>query len=313
MNKPIRIKIFSSFCDSHNCKNVYERLCETHLIPTYGKDKEIYITTDDDYTHVIILNTAMPVLKNIPKENVIGLAFEPPAFLNLTKEFVYYSIKYIGRYYIGTKGDLPHPFYEHYSYMWHTTPLYSLPDKKRFMSIMVSQKIDAPGHKYRHTLVQRILSSGLPIDIYGRGSSFYKKKDPIETMSFSKVMTTDKQMNQDPRIKGEFQEIEPYLDYCFHICIENFKTNHYFSEKITNPLLCGTIPVYWGANKIEEYFPDNVICLSGNLEEDFELLCNIYKDPVKYRKEISVEKIKEKLNLVKKIEELFPFIEIKNK
>jgi len=39
----MKIKIFSSFCDSENCKNVYERLCETHLMPNYGKDNEIYI------------------------------------------------------------------------------------------------------------------------------------------------------------------------------------------------------------------------------------------------------------------------------
>jgi hypothetical protein len=32
-------------------------------------------TAADDYTHVIIQNTAMPSIGHIPKENVLGLAF----------------------------------------------------------------------------------------------------------------------------------------------------------------------------------------------------------------------------------------------
>ena len=39
-----KIKIFSSFCDSNNCKEVYERLCETKMLNQYGKGKEIEIT-----------------------------------------------------------------------------------------------------------------------------------------------------------------------------------------------------------------------------------------------------------------------------
>ena len=43
------------------------------------------LTGGEDYTHAIILNTAMPNLK-IPKKNVIGLALEPSysRFLNIT-------------------------------------------------------------------------------------------------------------------------------------------------------------------------------------------------------------------------------------
>ena len=37
----------------------------------YGVDKDIYITNDDDYTHVIILNTAMPDSKTYIEKNVV--------------------------------------------------------------------------------------------------------------------------------------------------------------------------------------------------------------------------------------------------
>ena len=280
------IRIFSSFCSSENCKEVYERLCEVHKMPNYGPDKSFYITSGDDYTHVIIANTAMPQLKpSIPKSHVIGLAYEPPPFLGLTPQFVEYARKYIGTYYIGEKGNLPEPFVEHYGYMWHITPLYTLPSTKHnLISIMVSQKTNAPGHQYRHALVQQILRSDLPIDIYGRGCRYYKA---------------------DSRIKGDFTEREPYESYQFHICIENFQTPHYFSEKITNTLLCGTTPIYWGAKHIHDYFPTMVHVLSGNVQEDMKLLHELVKNPDAFRKMIDVSAVKSKISLLENLHNIY--------
>ncbi len=284
------IKFFSSFCDSKECKSKYERLCETHKMPEYGKT--ISITTGDDYTHAIILNIAMPALKKIPKANVIGLAFEPPPFLELTPAFIRYAEQYIGKYFIGDKSyivgaskTLPDVFKEHYAYMWHITPLTYVPLKNKLMSIMVSNKNFAPGHKYRHALVDHILRAGFPIDIYGRGAVSRGVKDA--------------------RLKGAFKELEPYEHYTFHICIENFVTNAYFSEKLTNTLLCGTTPIYLGCRNILDYFPANVIVLSGDIVKDMTLLRDILLQPRKYTANLNMNGIKEKLNLLKNVERLF--------
>ena len=56
-----KIKIFSDFCSSTDCKKSFEAICGFQNVPTYGIDKDAYITTDDDYTHAIILNKAMTV------------------------------------------------------------------------------------------------------------------------------------------------------------------------------------------------------------------------------------------------------------
>ena len=282
----IKIKFFSSFCDSQNCMNVYERLCEVSNIHNYNKDYTF--TVNDDYTHAIIINTAMPILKSIPKKNVIGIAFEPLQFLGLTKEFIEYAKHKISKYFIGDKINLPLPFIEHYGYMWHTTPLTYVPEKKNLMSIMISQKMNAPGHKYRHLLVQKILDMNLPIDIYGRGCMYYKVSGESAT-----------------RIKGEFTEIEPYLSYKFHICIENYKTAHYFSEKITNPLLCNTIPIYLGCKNIDSYFPDTVIKLTEKIDDDIKLLIDIINNHEKYIKNINLIMVKDKINLLKNIDMIF--------
>ena len=279
------VRIFSSFCSSTECKTKFETIGEAFLLENYGNTKDIYITDGDDYTHVIILNVARPQLHNIPKENVIGLACEPPHFLGLTPAFITYAQQYIGKYFIGQSFGLPAPFIEHHGFMWHTTPLKSIPaSKPHQMSIMVSQKTQAPGHKYRHALVSRILASDLPIDIMGRGCKYYPP---------------------DSRLKGEFHGLEPYLSYQFHIAIENFQLNHYFSEKIMDPLFCGTTPVYLGCTNIETYFPGMVIRLSGDVEGDMALLRAILNHPEEYCKPIQLDDVKNKTSLVKNIPEIF--------
>jgi len=257
----------------------------------YGIDKDYYITIEDDYTHVLILNTAMPdIPSHIPKKNVVGLAFEPVVFLGLTEKFVQYAVKYIGKYFIGDTLGLPEPFIERFSYMWHNPPLNQLPEKKKKISMMVSEKASQHGHIYRHELIQEILKTNLPIDIYGRGCRYYENLN-------------------DPRIKGEFFEREPYDDYQFHICIENCQTNHYFSEKIMNSLLTNTIPIYMGCKNIDNYFPNMVIKLYGNLKNDINLLreivTNMSDESMIINIKIDIEKVKDVIYLLRNIDTIF--------
>ena len=272
------IKFFSSFGSSDGCVEAYTRVSELTLDPNFNRTYRF--TTGEDYTHAIILNTAMPAL-TLPKEKVIGLAFEPLTFLNLTPAFISYANKHIGKYLIGEKKDLPPPFVEHFGYMWHITPLHhpaaTALKKNKIMSLMVSNKVMTSGHQYRHTLCKRILNSNLPIDIYGNGCKFYDKL-------------------WDTRLKGIFQDNEPYEDYLFHIAIENCETPHYFSEKIMNPLLCSTTPIYLGCQQIDQYFPNMVIKLTGQIESDMTLLTDICQRKERYMKENDVSAVKKTIH-----------------
>ena len=82
-----KIKCFSDFTDTNTCKLNFEKACKVSKNKLYGK--KYLFTNDEDYTHVIIINQAMPIL-NVPKENVIGLAFEPYNILKPTKLFIIY-------------------------------------------------------------------------------------------------------------------------------------------------------------------------------------------------------------------------------
>lgn len=284
-----RIKFFSDFISSEELKKIYENINEIDKMENYGIDKDIYITTHDDYTHAIIINFGMPELKNIPKTNVVGLSYEPTTIFMTSKHtypMVFYTIKYIGKYFIGDRVFIE-PFIENYSYMVYNKPLRYIPIKNKLMSIIISEKNGFWfGHNYRYRIVDLILKNNLPIDIYGRGS--------IQLLY----------LNND-NVKGEFVEYEPYENYLYHICIENFACERYFSEKIINPLLTNTVPIYLGCRNIKEYFGDNVILLNGDIIHDMDVIIDVLNYPDKYRRNIDVEMIKKKVSLLENLDTIF--------
>jgi len=273
----IRIKCFADFTTSEQMHEDYMSTCRFRYNQLYT------FTTGEDYTHVFIFNKAMPVL-HVPKQNVLGFSHEPLPFLKLTPAFIAYAQKHIGCYYVGDKGNLPAPFQEGNAYISGYLPP-SIPVKPvKWMSIMISQKTSAPGHKYRHTLVQAILKTRLPVDIYGRGCMYYSQSDA--------------------RLKGEFKRSELYDGYAFTICIENFRSNHYFSEKIINPLNQRITPVYLGCYQIQEYFPDMYVELTGNLKEDLRRIESMYKNPNQYIRPISLDRVDQTINLIRNLPKL---------
>jgi len=285
-----KIRIFSDFCNSTECKTFIESNAILNKLD-YGINGTLFITDTDDYTHVIILNTVMPQIRpDIPKENVIGFAYEPLVYLPLTPQFVTYAQKYINKYYVGDIANLPKPFIEGNCYLHYNNPVLPIPispilTTNNRISIMISQKLHQPGHVYRHSLTTAILKTNLPVDIYGRGCGYYSINDS--------------------RLKGGFEKYEPYNGYDFHICIENVQSEHYFSEKIINTLIAGTTPIYLGCKNIDSYFPDQVLHLSGEVNEDIQRITNIVREPDRYRKQIDIEKIVDKVSLLHNIIELY--------
>ena len=271
---PIIIKIFSDFVSASNAAKNFVNVNDLYDDKEFN---EIYGFTDqENYTHAIIINTCQPKL-NIKKENVIGLAFEPRINLKLSNKFIKYAEENIGKYLIGDNKNLPKLFESHFGYLWHTPFLKEIPVKNKLCSIMISSKKRFSGHIYRHYLVKEILKTNLPIDIWGNGCIFYKHYG-------------------DSRIKGNFKDKEPYLDYKFHISTENCQIDHYFSEKIIDPLICSCTPIYLGCLKIDNYFND-IIKLSGDIGFDINLLKTILNNQESFFKSINIEEVKSKINI----------------
>lgn len=49
------------------------------------------------------------------------------------------------------------------------------------------------------------------------------------------------------------EAVNIYTDYKFVLAIENKNIKGYFTEKIINPLIAGSLPIYWGTSDIFEY------------------------------------------------------------
>jgi hypothetical protein len=247
-----------------------------------NKDTDINFTTGDNYTHAVLLNTVMPRL-TVPRKNVIGLAFEPRSFLNISPAFIQYCQRNVGAYYIGETTDLPEPFVAGHGYMWRSPLPDHTPVKKRVMSVIITNRLITAGHRYRHRLVRWISDKNLPIDIYGHGST-----------SFS-----------GDYIKGPFEDYAVYTDYIFTICVENTKCDEYISEKIIGPLVNDCIPIYYGCNNISKHFPGQVIELNGDFTHDTELILDILKNPNTYTRTITSTENSEYMNLLGHVKDLF--------
>lgn len=223
-------------------------------ISTIYKDMEI--VCDDSYTHAVIIDNASPVLKNIPKNNVVGYEAEP-----LPLSGIHGNVKYIVNtcrtFYCYDKSGLPEVFKNgigmlppmgFYSGMFQT-------EKPKFMSYIMSNKQFLEGHRLRHTILHKILETDMNIDIYGWGLNV-----------------------SDFRMKGELQDkTEGLKPYKFTICIENLQYDSYFSEKFTDPILCNSIPIYWGNPRMKDFFNENsFVQLPNDIEGIMETIKDVY-------------------------------------
>ena len=295
--KYIRVKFFSDYCVSGRCKEEYERASLVQNIEYYGKTKKIYFTVTETYTHAILLNCPTPPDLQVPPTNVVGFAQEPhdTPFLKIHQNnFIEYAVKNIGKYFIPAVDTFPTPiFVGHHGFLFYETPkiIPFRPQKTKLMSIMVSHKKYTPGHQYRHLIARHILKYKLPIDIWGNGTEVYKEEFP-----------------NSKNIMGGFKSMEEMCkDYLFTIAIENTSHDHYFTEKIINPLINNTIPIYWGCKKVEEYFPKQSIHLTGNINRDIIIIHTVLRNPNKYTTDYKIdqEMVLNKVNLVKNIERIF--------
>ena len=53
---------------------------------------------------------------------------------------------------------------------------------------------------------------------------------------------------------GQHEDKRKYLnDFRYSVVVENSKQNHYFTEKLIDCLLVGTVPIYWGCDSLFDF------------------------------------------------------------
>jgi hypothetical protein len=139
-------------------------------------------------------------------------------------------------------------------------------NKTKNVSMMMSFKNYLEGHKLRHII--RYGYEGR-INFYGSGFNGVNEK-----------------------------KIVSVKDYRFSIAIENCRKDYYFTEKLIDCFLTGTIPIYWGCPSIGDFFnmdgiitfekPNDLNKILNNLSVEYY---NDMKDIIQYNYEKAKEYI----------------------
>lgn len=101
------------------------------------------------------------------------------------------------------------------------------PAKQNLLSAIASNKRLFPTHKLRDSFIETLLTDRPQVEVFGRGRE------------------------KDLAIKAD-----GILPFQFSLAIENSSSPHYWTEKIVDCYLGWTVPIYYGAPNISDYFPE---------------------------------------------------------
>lgn len=126
--------------------------------------------------------------------------------------------------------------------------------KTKMISMLSSSKNSTEAHKLRHRIINEL-----------SGVDYYGFMNPID------------------------KKITSLRDYRFSIIVENTKKDYYFTEKIIDCFMTGTIPIYYGCPSIGDFFDDFGIITFDTISELKEIISELSTDD--YNKRInSVQK-----------------------
>jgi hypothetical protein len=120
------------------------------------------------------------------------------------------------------------------------------------ISMIASSKNFTEGHKHRHDVAKNFKDD---LDLMGRG---YKE-------------IADKS--------------EGLKDYRYSVAIENCKIDGYFTEKLIDCFLQGTIPIYWGDPSVGDIFDLAGMYVYNTLDDLRDILNNISNGDYESKKE----------------------------
>jgi len=121
-------------------------------------------------------------------------------------------------------------------------------DKGKYVSFNTSNKGWAPGHILRQQIWEGLEEAE---DLNGFGIIKHKSPPRIPTKDF-------------------LFEVAKY-----HIVVENEQRNNWITEKLIDCLATRTIPIYWGASNIGEYFNTDGMIIFNTIEELKDILDNL--------------------------------------
>lgn len=107
-------------------------------------------------------------------------------------------------------------------------------EKSKLISIISSNKTQLIGHQLRHSVINAFKDK---LDVFGRGYN------PVD------------------------YKLTALKDYAYSIVIENSKQDYYFTEKLLDCFVTGTVPIYWGCPSIGDFFNLDGMIIFDTIED----------------------------------------------
>lgn len=248
--------------------NVIGDFRERNSIPT--KFSYIYNQLDGEFDVTLIqdMECIRYITGDIPKINGIVIAdiHEAPHLMNQNQVYDLVLKNYTMFDYILTYDEdllkLPNSVFRNGGYECvlnknihkHNYPtladesLFSIYEKTKNISFITSNKKFTEFHRFRNECVELLSNNNNDVDIYGLGYN---------------------------EIEGK---IEGIMDYKYSIAIENGLHMNYFTEKLLDCFLTGTIPIYKGCPNIGDFFDINGIITFDTKDELITIIDKIKKN-----------------------------------
>jgi len=111
----------------------------------------------------------------------------------------------------------------------------AFPEKTADIAVICSDKAMVDGHRRRLSFVEQLVAL-TTMPRFGRGFR---------------------------TLPDKWDGLAPFR---YSVAIENSRHDHYWTEKIADCFLAGTVPVYWGAPNIKDYFPEEAMIIIDTLD-----------------------------------------------
>jgi Glycosyltransferase family 10 (fucosyltransferase) C-term len=233
---------------------------------------------------IVLQRPPYDIKVNCPSGNTWLITQEPPVdyFQFYSRSFAFFDKVF--SYYKHTAHDnlgslqpvLPWHVFKSYDELISITTDH-LVDKRDELTWITSNKSSFPGHKARMLFKDYLLESKFHFHLYGSGFN------PIH---------------------DKFDGLFPFK---YALAIENYCTDHYWTEKIADSFLSWCLPFYWGANNLEDYFPSDSF-IRIDINEPGKALKQI-QDAIQNKEwEKRLDSIKEARRRVLNEYQFFPYI-----
>lgn len=223
--------------------------------------KNIKGTSDkNNFDYIVILDNIDKEIENLGEnyfkklinynyDKIIHFQRENEGIIKFEKQ-TWYNKKifpYIKKKFMNNKFKYTFIFPSFLNKTYDELKLLNYKEKSKILSSITSYKINK---KYSNDYINRVnflikYSKANKCDIYGKGWPFnilgnnYKG----ELDSYHKKI-------------GKTSKFDGLIDYHYSIALENFSNENSFSEKLTDCILCWTIPIYSGNPNITHYLPE---------------------------------------------------------